>query len=85
MLRGLKQTFCTPGPKDPTETGTEVGLSVSCRGTGQQWAAAGAGPQGAVDLGRAGCIRLAYGLSSLGGGRHQPHHIAVRTYTGMGK
>ena len=24
MLRGLKQTLCTPGPRDPTETETEL-------------------------------------------------------------
>ena len=46
MLRGLKQTFCTPGPRDPTETGRELCLSVSCRGVGHQWTAAGAGALG---------------------------------------
>ena len=50
MLRGLKQTLCTPGPKDPTETETELCLSVSCGGTGQQWPAAGAGELGAADV-----------------------------------
>ena len=43
MLRGLKQTLCAPGPRDPTETETELCLSVSCGGTGQQWIAAGTG------------------------------------------
>ena len=51
MLRGLKQTLCAPGPRDPTETETELCLSVSCGGTGQQWTAAGAGALGAADLG----------------------------------
>ena len=40
-----KFSLCTPGPKDPTETETELCLlkhSVSCGGTGQQWPAAGA-------------------------------------------
>ena len=46
----LKQTLCAPQRRDPTETETELRLSVSCRGTGQQWPAAGAGPRGAVDL-----------------------------------
>ena len=32
-----------------TETETELCLSVSCRGTGQQWTAVGAGALGAVD------------------------------------
>ena len=32
MLRGLKQTLCAPGPRDPTETETELCLSVSCGG-----------------------------------------------------
>ena len=45
--------LCTPGPRDPTETYTELCLSVSCGGTGQQWTAAGAGALGAVDLGMA--------------------------------
>ena len=50
MLRGLKQTLCTPGPRDPTETETELCLSVSCGGTGQQWTATGAGALGAAAL-----------------------------------
>ena len=33
---GSNKTLCTPG--DPTETETDLPLSVSCRGTGQQWA-----------------------------------------------
>ena len=53
MLGGLKQTLCTPGPRDPTETEPELCLSVSCKDMGQQWPAAGAGALGAVDLGMA--------------------------------
>ena len=49
MLRGLKQTLCTPGPRDPTKPETELCLSVSCGGTGQQWTATGAGALGAAD------------------------------------
>ena len=37
----------------PTETETELCLSVSCGGTGQQWPATGAGALGAADLGMA--------------------------------
>ena len=48
---GLKQTLCTPGPRDPTETEPELCLSVSCGGAGQQWPAAGAGSLGAAVLG----------------------------------
>ena len=51
MLRGLKHTLCAPGPRNPTETETELCLSVSCGGMGQQWIAAGAGTLGAGDLG----------------------------------
>ena len=51
MLRGLKQTLCTPRTQSPTETETEPCLSVSCGGMGQQWTAAGAGALGAADLG----------------------------------
>ena len=53
MLRGLKQNLCAPNPRDPTETETELCLSVFCRGMGQQWTAAGAGTLDAVDLGMA--------------------------------
>ena len=53
MLRGLKYTFCAPGPRDPIEIETELCLSVSWEGTTQQWPAAGAGALGAVDLGMA--------------------------------
>ena len=50
MLSGLKQTLWAPGPRDPTETETELCLSVSCGGMGQQWTDARAGAMGAVDL-----------------------------------
>ena len=52
-------------PRDPTETEPELCLSVSCRGTGQQWPVTGAGAMGAVDLGHTVC-----GISPLGGGCH---------------
>ena len=51
MLRGRKQTLYAPGPGDPAETETELCLSVSCGGPGQQWSAEGAGALGAADLG----------------------------------
>ena len=50
MLRGLKHTLCAPGPRNPTENETELCLSVSCVGTGQQWTATGTEVLGAVDL-----------------------------------
>ena len=53
MLRGLKQTLCAPGPRDPTETGLELCLSVSCTGMGQKWPATEAGALGAADPGMA--------------------------------
>ena len=49
----LKETLCAPGPREPTETEPELCLSVSCGGTGQQWAAAGSGALGAIYLGMA--------------------------------
>ena len=52
MLRGLKQTLHEQGPRDPTETETELCLSVS-GDTGQQWTAIGARALGAVHLGMA--------------------------------
>ena len=42
-----------PGPRDPTETETELCLSISCGGTGQQWTATGTGALDAADLGMA--------------------------------
>ena len=51
MLRGLKQTLYTPGLRNPTETETELCLSISCGGMGQPWTAAGTGALGAADSG----------------------------------
>ena len=51
-LGQLKQTLCTPGPRDPTQTEPELCFSVSGRGMGQQWWATGAGALGAADLRR---------------------------------
>ena len=51
MLRELKLTLSAPGPRDSTGTETELCLSVSCGGMGQQWTATGAGTLGATDLG----------------------------------
>ena len=53
MLRGLKQSLCAPGPRDPTETETELCLSDSYGSMGQQWTAAGTGALDAADLGMA--------------------------------
>ena len=55
MLRELKQTLCAPGPKDPTETETELYLSVFSEGIGQQWPTTGTGALGSTDL----CMELA--------------------------
>ena len=46
-----QKNLCTPGPRDPTETETELCLSDSCRVTGQQWTATRAGALGKADLG----------------------------------
>ena len=50
---GSNKPWAHQGPETPKETETELCLSVSCRGTGQQWTAAGVGTLGAVDLGMA--------------------------------
>ena len=55
--------MCVPGPRDPTETETELCLSVSCGGMDQQWTVTGAGALGEADL-------PGYGISPLGGGHH---------------
>ena len=44
---------CVRQEPDPTETEPELCLSVSCRGTGQQRTASGAGALGEVELGMA--------------------------------
>ena len=49
----LKQTLCTPGPRGPTETDTELCLSISRGGTSRQSSATGTGALGAADLGMA--------------------------------
>ena len=79
MLRGLKQTLGTPGPRDPTETETELCLSMSCGGMGQQWTTTEAGALGAQTW----AWHKPY-LGGLGGGHHSSHHRAARTYTGQG-
>ena len=45
-LRGLKQTLCTPGPREPTEIKTKLCLSISCGGSGGQCSATGTGALG---------------------------------------
>ena len=51
--------LCIPGPRDHTETEPELCLSVSGRGTGQQWPATGVGAL-------SGCSTPGYGISPLG-------------------
>ena len=53
MFRELKQTLCAPGPRDPTETETELCLIISYGGMGQQWTTTGTRALGAADLGMA--------------------------------
>ena len=50
---GSSNPLCAPGPRDPAETVRHAFecLSVSCRGTSQQWPAVGRGPLAAADLG----------------------------------
>ena len=50
---GWTGTLCALGPRDPTETETELCMSISCGDTGQQWTATGTGALGAADLGMA--------------------------------
>ena len=42
--------MCAPGHRDPTETETELCLSISCGGAGQQCSATGTGALGIADL-----------------------------------
>ena len=60
MLRGLKHTLCTPGPRDPTETETELCVSPE-----EVWVSSG------LLQGRdSGYSRPGYRISPLGGGCH---------------
>ena len=52
-LEGSNKAFYAPRPRDPTEAETELCLSISCGGTGQQWTAIGTGALGVADLGMA--------------------------------
>ena len=70
MLRGLKKTFCTPGPKGPTETGIELYLSVYCGGMGQGLSDTGTGALGSADLGMVLALLDKVGISPLGQGHH---------------
>ena len=56
---------CVNHDPETPETESDLCLSVSCRGTGQQWPAKGAGALAAADLGHLAC-----GMSPLGGGHH---------------
>ena len=47
----LLPLLCAAGPRDPTETETELCLSVSCGRTGQEGSAAGTEALGAAYLG----------------------------------
>ena len=54
-IRPHSHQRCSEGSNKPCvhqdpETETELCLSISCGGTGQQWTAAGAGALGAADL-----------------------------------
>ena len=62
---GSNKTLHIPGPRDPRETEPDLPLSVSCRGTCQQWPTIGTGALAAADLEQAVC-----GIRPLGGGRH---------------
>ena len=53
LSEASKKPLCAPGPRDPTETESDLLLIVSCRGTSQQWPAAGARALDAADLGMA--------------------------------
>ena len=67
ILRGHKQNLVhtrTQGPHKRLSQ-TCLWVSVSCRGTGQQWPAAGTGGRAAADLGGVPC-----GINPLGGDWH---------------
>ena len=65
MLRALKQTLWAPGPRGPTETETELCLSVSCGDVGHWWTVARAGALGATEMGMAQALleEIAFNLN----------------------
>ena len=67
--------LCTPGPRGPTATETELCLSVSCGDTGWQWSAAQTGALGATGLEMA---EASWRRSLL------THHRTARTYSRLG-
>ena len=73
MLKGLKYTLCTTGPRDPTETETELCVSVSCGGMGKQWPVTGAG----------GTECSSVGMGPFEGGRH--YHCYLHQSLAPGK
>ena len=50
---GSSKTLCSSGDATESEPDLPLSVSVSCRGTGQQWPAPMAGALSAVDLGMA--------------------------------
>ena len=77
-LEGSNKTLCIPGdPTDPrSQTEPDLCLSVSFRGTGQQWAAAWEGALGAPDVGVAEALLKEVAIN--------PNIELPRTYTGAG-
>ena len=75
---GSSKTLCIPGdPTDPRgQTEPDLCLSVSFRGTGQQWAAAWEGALGAPDVGVAEALLKEVAIN--------PNIELPRTYTGVG-
>ena len=71
--------LCTPESRDCKKTEPELCMSVSCKGTGQQWTATGAGALGAADLG------VAYVLLEEAAINPTREPLSRRTYTGLGK
>ena len=70
LSEASKKPLCAPGPRDPTETESDLPLWFECLlrrhgGTGQQCPAVGTGALAPADLGGTAC-----GKSPLGGGRH---------------
>ena len=75
MLRGLKQTLSISEPREPTETDTDLYLSVFC----------GGGFSSRLPQGQGLWEQQTWVWHSpLGGGCHLLHHRTARTYTGLG-
>ena len=78
-LKGSNKPSYATGPREPTRNRASPAfecLSISCRGSSQQWPTMRTGALAAADLGA-----TVYRISPLGRGHHLPLHTATEQMT----